>query len=662
MRRIIAVFAALAFSSAIATAQDKVQGASAEIDILHYDISAEIIPENGFLKGETKVRFQVNEDVLIIPFELNNRLSITEIVDAEGERYSTNYDGVESERIGVRGEAPFRGGSEKTLIFRYEGGLERQEYAFIDTPRSEKAVVFAEGALLLTEGRWFPCYRLPIDAATAEVRLSVPLGFGVVGPGVMLPTEIEGVTEVFTWKSEAPLTRVPVVVSRFYRQPVQDAPVPMTFFVGEQHDHDLQTLSKEVTQILEFFNQEYGSYPFEQLNLAAVGNVNLPSAGSAGLILLEDSFLNSKMVPVMELAEKIATQWWGYSVRPRERFDAWLQDGFASYAALRYLEVKYPDRYEVSLAKQAINALKYEQRAAVGKGFELPEGSPEYRSIVGSKGAWVLHMLRQMMGKDKLNGLLVEWYKAHASRTATTPEFVSAVQDRAGQDLKWFFAQWLESTGVPDFRVDYSVLKKKDGTFAVRGVIKQDQEIFRMPLEVLVETKGENEHKALTLNGKNTSFNFETQTLPVRLQVDPEGKILRNSEHMQVQVAIALGEEYQARGDFVEAIRQYEKAREFDPRSSLASYRLGEVMFQQHSFTNSANAFRDALNGDLKPEWVETWTHIFMGKIYDILNQRERATSEYQKAINTKNDHNGAQTEAQKYLKEPFAKPQSIIG
>jgi tetratricopeptide (TPR) repeat protein len=662
MRRISFFLLALAVGFGLATAQDKGPGPAAELDILHYEISAEIIPENGFLKGETKVRFQVGEDILVIPFELNNRLSITEIVDAEGGRYSTNFDGVESERIGVRADVPFRAGTEKTLTFRYEGGLERQEYAFIDTPRNETAVVFPEGALLLTEGHWFPSYRLPVDSATAEVRLSVPLGYSVVAPGIMEPTEIEGVTEVFTWKSEVPLTRVPVVVSRFYRQPVEDAPVPLTFFLGEQHDHDLQVLTKEVTQVLEFFNQEYGAFPFRQLNIATVGNVVLPSSGSAGLVLLEDSFVNPRMLPVMELAEKIASQWWGYSARPKERFDAWLQDGFATYAALRYMEVKYPDRYDTSVAKQAISALKYEQRGAVGKGFDLKEGSPEYRSVVASKGAWVLYMLGQMMGKDQLNGLLVDWYKRHAASTVTTPDFVKAVQERSGQDLKWFFTQWLESTGVPDFRLEYNVFKRKDGTFAVRGVVRQDQEIFRMPLEVLVETKGENEHKAMTLNGKSTSFDFQTQTLPVRVRVDPDGKILRNSEQMQVQVAIALGEEYQVRGDFVEAVRQFEKAREYDPRSSLAAYRLGEVMFLQHSFTNSANAFRDALNGDLKPEWVETWTHIFMGKIYDILNQRERATSEYQKAINTKNDYNGAQAEAQKYLKEPFAKPQSIIG
>jgi hypothetical protein len=664
MKNLSITVMALVSSVSLLAGQDKSQGApSPPIDVLHYEISAEITPENGLLKGETKVRFSVPQDVLTLPFELNNRLSIVEIVDTEGTSYTTSSDGVESQRVSVRGENPFRAGTEKTLIFRFEGALERQDYAFLDAPRAEKAVIHQDGALLLTEGHWFPSYRLQLDAATADVKIKVPLGFTVVAPGVLQPTEISGVTEVFTWKSAVPVTRIPVVVSRFFRQELEQAPVPTTLFVAEQQSQEqLKPLLTEIDQILEFLNKEYGRFPFEHLNIATVGNVNLPSAGAAGLVLLEDSFLSAKIIPVVDLARRLAVQWWGYSARPKEVYDAWLQDGFATYAALRYVETKYPDRYQTELAKQAINALKYEQKAAIGKGFELDEGTPEYQSIISSKGAWVLYMLGQLMGKDKLNALLVDWYKQHVDKVETTPEFVKFVQERAGQDYRWFFMQWVESTGIPDLRVEYSILKKKDGSFAVRGQVKQDQELFRMPLDIAIETKGQEEKKSMTLNGKSTSFNFPTQTLPVRMKLDPDGKILRNSEQMQVQVQIALGEEYQQKGEYVEAVRAFEKAREADPRSSLAAYRLGEVMFLQHSFTNAANAFRDTLNGDLKPDWVETWTHIYMGKIYDILNQRERATAEYQKAINSKVDYNGAQAEAQKYLKEPFTKPQSIIG
>ena len=183
-----------------------------------------------------------------------------------------------------------------------------------------------------------------------------------------------------------------------------------------------------------------------------------------------------------------------------------------------------------------------------------------------------------------------------------------------------------------------------------------------MPLDVVVETKGQPEEKKLTIRGKNTSFSLETETVPVRLQFDPHGKILSRSDGMSVKVHIALGEEYQQQGELVSAIREYQKAKKLNPRSSLAHYRVGEVFFEQHSYSSAANSFRDALNGNLQPDWVETWTHIHLGKIYDILGQRQRALAEYQKAINSKIDYNSAQAEAQKYLKEPYAERQTIVG
>jgi hypothetical protein len=91
-------------------------------------------------------------------------------------------------------------------------------------------------------------------------------------------------------------------------------------------------------------------------------------------------------------------------------------------------------------------------------------------------------------------------------------------------------------------------------------------------------------------------------------------------------------------------------------RSSLEHYRLAEKYFLQQSYQPAANEFREALAGDLEPRWVAVWSHINLGKIFDITGQRERAINEYNLAIRTKDDTNGAQAEAQKYLKEPYKK------
>ena len=653
MKNLLLTFSLLVFITPALPQQGP--GAPPVLDVQHYEISAEVVPDESFVKGEVKIRFVLLEDSVSLPFELNTRLTLLEVRDEEDVSYSTSFDNFDSSRMRIRGSGTFRKETEKTLTFRFEGTLEREEYAFLDTPRAESAVIYPEGAMLLSEGNWFPSHLFPLDAATAVVKITVPLGFSVVAPGEMQSIETLGVSEVFTWESRQPLTRIPVVVARFFRQKFEDPSIPLTFYVTEAFDRDLGPFVDEVTQILEFFGSEYGPFQGAALNLVQVPNVQLPSTGCSGLILLESSVLQSPSIPVMELAKRVARQWWGYSLRSERSSDAWLQDGFATYAALRYFEVKHPDRFSTELAREAVSALKYESNAPISKGLELQSGSAQYESIVGSKGAWILYMLSQLVGQDQFNGMLGEWYRRKAQQTANTGELADFVQEQTGEDYRWFFVQWVESVGVPEFRIDYGIYKLRDGNFKIRGQIKQNIELFRMPLDVRIETKGQPEDEELNVRGKSTAFTFLTETMPIRMELDLNGKILSDSPRMRIAVHVALGEEYQATKEFLPAIREYEKATQLNPRTSIAHYRLGEVFFEQRNLSTAANSFRDALNGDRKPDWVEAWIHIYLGKIYDILGQRQRALAEYQKAVNTNVDYDGAQAEAQKYLKETYS-------
>lgn len=661
MRRLIALLTAF-WLAGWANAQET-PSPGPRIDVENYEIELEVVPDHSYVRGSARIAFQVLEDAVSVPFDLNSRISLIEVVDEEGVVYSPSFDNFNSSRMAVRGDQPFRAGTNRTLTFTFDGTLDAEDYAFLDnTPRTEKAVVNLDSALLLSEGHWFPSHNLPVDAATATLKINVPLGFTVVGPGRLEGIETVGISETFEWRSDRPASYFPVAVNRFFRQNFDDLTRPATFYVTEDFKADLQPVARNVDEVTAFFSDLHGDAALpERLNFVQVGDVQLASPGAPGLTLLEAPLLTGGTPPLMELARRIALQWWGSGLHLRRGEDVWLQDAFAEYDALRYLEVKHPGRDEAELAKLAVQALKYEQRASIASGLNLGQGTPQYDSVVRAKGAWVLYMLRQLIGEEKFHSILDDWYRQNAGRAVSTSEFVEFVNANTGDDYRWFFVQWVESTGVPEFRVEYTILKKSAGGFRIRGQIKQDQELFRMPVDVQIQTKGKPEEKRLNLSGKVTSFNFETETFPQRVEIDPEGKILRDSEKMRVAVNIALGDEYREQGEFVSAIREYEKAKTQFPLSSLAHYRLGETFFLQHSYTNAANSFRDALNGDLKPDWVETWTHIHLGKIYDILGQRQRALAEYQKAVNSKIDYNGAQAEARKYIETPYSKPSSLI-
>ena len=154
--------------------------------------------------------------------------------------------------------------------------------------------------------------------------------------------------------------------------------------------------------------------------------------------------------------------------------------------------------------------------------------------------------------------------------------------------------------------------------------------------------------------GESSDFDVLVQRKPKAVVIDPREKLLRMSNDIRISVLVSRGEDLVADGKYNEAIDQYQKAIDIDGHNSMALFRMGEALFELGNLQAAANVFRESLNGDLKPKWVEVWAYVNLGKIFDIRGQRERAVTEYQKAVNTGDDAYGAQAEAQKYIGEPF--------
>ena len=119
-------------------------------------------------------------------------------------------------------------------------------------------------------------------------------------------------------------------------------------------------------------------------------------------------------------------------------------------------------------------------------------------------------------------------------------------------------------------------------------------------------------------------------------------------------VAVLRGQEQVAQGDLTQALIEYQKALDANKNSSLASYRIGEVFFMQRNYQSAANSFRDALRGDLDPRWTEVWSHIELGRIFDVTGQRERAVNEYRLALQTNDNTQGAINEARALMQKPY--------
>lgn len=450
-----------------------------------------------------------------------------------------------------------------------------------------------------------------------------------------------------------------------------------------------------IARIVTTLSDQFGPLPQPNLTIAQLPDGSLPTFAAPGLLLVSQRQW-AAMPDTRALSNLVASQWWGQEVMAASPSDAWLTDGLARYAEALYVEQSASrEAMNKALEDFAIGSLMYENKSPIAEAGRLVPFSPDYTSVVVNKGALVFHMLREQLGDNAFFALLRDFFKQYDGKTATLANFEKLAQDHADQlnsnasagsgnfvlrtttgsdtvtagttpaadspaepiNLRPFFAQWLNSTGVPEFTLDYTVYRTKAG-FRIDGKIKQALDFFHMPVELEVQTEGNPEFKTVEVSGTESSFDIEVfgRPKPNGIILDPHNYILKSSPALRVRAIIARGESLAQQGRYYDAVQQYSQALDVQKNDSLALFRTGEAFFYQKNYSAAASSFRDALDGDLDPttKWVEVWSHIYLGKVYDIAGDRTRAVNEYSKAQQTNDDTGGAQAEAQKYLSKPY--------
>jgi tetratricopeptide (TPR) repeat protein len=267
------------------------------------------------------------------------------------------------------------------------------------------------------------------------------------------------------------------------------------------------------------------------------------------------------------------------------------------------------------------------------------------------------------MGDEKFDNTMRGFVLKYSLRSAGEEDFRKEAEEHQGSSLVWFFSQWLDSTGAPEFKTKYTVYRLGSNKgFRTVGEITQDLDLFRMPVTLRIDTDGKTEERTIDVSGTNSPFTVETFGRPRRIVIDPDDHVLKNSPDIRLRTALLRGQQMVQTGELTEALKEFASALEANKNSSLAHYRIAEVFFQQRNYQAAANAYRESINGDGDPRWTEVWSHVQLGKIFDVTGQRERATNEYRHALETNDNTEGAQDEARKYLKQPYEKSKTSSG
>jgi aminopeptidase N len=620
------------------------------LDVQHYKIDAKLNMDAQLLEATAEVHFVPRDPAGNAVFQLHNSLNVD---------YAEMADGTSLDPIRYRGDSAVHISFPETLPvdqpqvirFRYGGRL----IGYEESPAEgySLAEITPERAILLYAGRWFPVNGYGADRFTSDIRVTVPQGLQVLGSGTGGRTEaLDGVEHQFEFNYPSFPGTIAVVTEEPVRASAGNASSAV-YMPGASEDLASE-YGEAAAEMVEFYSDMFGAPYSKSLYIIEMGEYAPDGYWAPGLVLMSP-YARREALNRQLLGKLVANQWWGTLVGAGNSNHLWLVDGTAQYSAL--LEVEESEGEEAfreALSSTRIEALTFDE-VPLRESSRVGDFSPQMEALTSSRGAMVLHMLRWRVGDEPFFGVLQELINGHTWGTLTTDDFRAMFEDATGKDLDGFFLQWTESNITPEFQQEYTIyrLGGNEG-FRVIGKINQDMDTFSMPVELKVETEGEPEFHVVEVAGEASDFQLETFGKPKEVILDPNHRILRLDDDTRVRVAIRRGEQLVELGYYQEALIEYQRALDINRFSSLAHYRTGEVFFLQSNFQSAANEFREALNGDRDPAWVEVWSHINLGKIFDITGQRERAVNEYQLAVRTRDDTQNAQNEASKYLANPY--------
>ena len=660
---LMAALAVLTLALAGKAQQPAPQPAASRFDITHYRIEAQIIPEQHVLRAGADVTFIPLDATRSVVFELNGSLKV-ESIEKDGKK----LDNFVQDNVGVGALGPsvridlgqvVPANQPVTLRIRWSGALVSPEGGPLATKRL--AYVGTEGSYLMYASRWFPFHDYAADRATSDITFVVPSGLQVAGtsddPVVGQPDPKVGAVR-YKFVHRNPVLIGNFAAGQYINKNLRYQGYELQLYAMPGSEKRLEAYAELTGRVLEFYTKQYGKPLFgNRLVVVQIDDESLDTYSGPGIVFLSSKLFDpTRPVPEEKLQRELAYQWWGQTVGLKSFDDAWLSQGLAEWSAFAFRETTLTaGGLDAAQREQQDRALTFEQTASIARApSALDDQSAAYQSIVFYKGSMIFRMLRETIGRDNFDRLLHTFLDTYRGKNASIDEFEKLATQISQDNLRYFFAQWLEGTGVPEFTVEYQIIRTRSGKFRTRGTVKQNLESLRMPVDLLLRAEGDNQQTTVRIEGRSEDFDFESNGQPIEVVVDPNNKILRMSDDLRVSIIARRGIEQMKEGIYAEAQQQFEAALKLDRSNSWVYYNLGLLFLEQRNWQQALDNLEASLIGNLKPSWIEAWAHIKRGNAYDAKGERERAMLEYKKAVASGIDYDNAQAVAKKYMATPY--------
>ncbi len=574
------------------------------IDAIRYNLDTTIHLDNS-LEASASVEFRAAAgSQQFLGVQLSRALKITAVTDDGGDTLPFfQNEGLTQEEINSRGQdslivflpKPPAPGSTFKLHFRYTGNV-------IEDAGNSVLFVGARES-------WYPHYGDASEFAFYDLTFHWPKRLRLVATGTKSAEREEGDWRVATWKTEIPVPEAGFNLGEYASSSLSSENRTIDVYANKQLEEFLRSrltaptpsedasrhssimrpkmgddiptlppnpaaflkqLAREIDSSIRFYELYSGPFPFRNLGVSQI-----PGAfgqGWPGLLYLSTfSYLPdeaqyraglgptgraffSDVVPFHEVAH----QWWGNVVGWSSYRDQWIDEAMAEYLALQFADSQKSQEHPLNTwlahyRKRLITKAEGEDRAPADIGPVIAgrrlisSRSPDaYNVVVYAKGAWVMHMLHEMLRQPAANGkdpdarfirllhTLVSKYARKALTTADLQREVEAVMTprmdlEGGRSMEWFFDEYVRGTGIPHYKVQFTSRNTEKG-FQIRGKLLQGgvprSFIAPVPLYTTTTLGRTIFLGTVVATGEETNFTFTSAAQPHKLLIDPHMTLL----------------------------------------------------------------------------------------------------------------------------------------
>jgi len=495
------------------------------VDALHYVFRLTLGDDSNEVRGEATVNLRfvadnVREVFLDLASSSGGKGMTVSTVARDGVPVSFTH---QNDRLRISFPSPLPVGGEVSMIVQYHG-VPADGLRLVANMHGERTA-FSENWPNRAR-QWLPTIDHPYDKATGEFIVTAPAHYQVVANGLL----VEEVDLPAGWRRTHYRQSAPIAswlyalgMARFavhHAGTVHGVPLQSWVFPQDQ-EVGYRLFETTTRQAVEFFSERIGPYPYEKIANVQAAGIGGDTEHATIMFYSEKGVASGTGAVVHEVAH----QWWGNAVTQSDWNDVWLSEGFATYFTHLFRE-----RYE---GREAfVSGMKADVTSIMRAGQNSPNTPVVHENLsdmgnvlnwfVYSKGSWVLHMLRALVGTDVFWDGIRQYYALHRDRNASTDDFRQVMERVSGRDLGWFFRQWLNRGGVPRLEGTWSY-DAVARSLEVTLVQSQQAEPFRLPIEfeIIAEPQGRRRIERVELTERRATFRFPSEREPASVILDP---------------------------------------------------------------------------------------------------------------------------------------------